>query len=93
MKNKFACFTKTIKNTSFFSVKKSAQMATKILWSWLNNFITNFVIIIQPEMLGINFLLRTSSYPQHLVLSTPQHALGLEHQPNIQISKAGAKRV
>jgi len=44
-------------------------------------------------MLGINFLLQTSSYPQHLVLSTPQHALGLEHQPNIQISKAGAKRV
>lgn len=44
-------------------------------------------------MLDINLLLQTSSYQQHLVLSTPQHALGLERQPNIQISKAGAKSI
>lgn len=47
----------------------------------------------QPEMLDANLLLQTSNYQQHLVLSTPQHELGLEHQPNIQISKAGAKSI
>uniref|UniRef100_A0A0A9EWV1 Uncharacterized protein n=1 Tax=Arundo donax TaxID=35708 RepID=A0A0A9EWV1_ARUDO len=33
-------------------------------------------------MLDINLLLQTSSCPQHLVSSTPQHVLGLGHQPH-----------
>lgn len=47
----------------------------------------NFKFAIQPETLEINLLSQTSNCQQPLVLSTPQHVLGLAHLPDIQILK------